>query len=158
MINFNLAADDLQRFIEAQSDEYETALQEIRQGNKRSHWVWFVFPQLRGLGRSEYSNYYGIADLAEAKKYLNHNLLGARLREATEALLAVKDKTAVEILGEIDALKVRSSMTLFDAVCPDDIFRQVLVKYYGGVADRITLNRLLYQNIDLGVANVIIKA
>lgn len=131
MDNYNLA-----RFIEAQRLSYETALGEIRNGWKESHWVWYIFPQLKGLGHSYNSQYYGISGREEAVAYLEHPVLGARLREISAALLAIEVKSAVEILSRTDAVKVRSCMTLFDAICPNDIFAKVLDKYYNGKRDK----------------------
>jgi uncharacterized protein (DUF1810 family) len=148
------------RHIRAQDswNTYNTALQEIKNGKKETHWMWFIFPQMRGLGHSAYSNYYGIVNYLEAKNYLDHPILGARLRKVTEALFAVDGKTAVEILGELDAMKVRSSMTLFDAVCPNDIFRRVLEKYYDNVPDAKTLGMLGMGQIGYGNKDGIIGA
>lgn len=134
--------NNIERFIEVQDKDYEIALSEIRSGRKRSHWIWYIFPQLKGLGRSAYAQHYGINGKDEAEAYLSHKKLGGRLREITQALLNVDGKGAQEIFGEIDAMKVRSSMTLFDAVCPNDIFAQVLEKYYNGSRCNITLNLL----------------
>jgi len=132
---FNLA-----RFAEAQAGVYETALCEIRAGRKQSHWMWFVFPQLRGLGRSETARRYGIASPAEAAAYLAHPLLGARLVECTQLMLAVRDKSALEVLGAPDDLKFRSSMTLFAALSPPaSCFAAALDRYFDGVADAATL-------------------
>ena len=106
----NLAETDINRFVEAQASRYcgyEIALNEIKNGRKRSHWIWYIFPQLRCLGRSSRAHYYGIADRDEALCYLEHNILGARIREITAALLEHKDKSAVEIFGDIDARKLR---------------------------------------------------
>ena len=128
--------EGLKRFIKAQERDYAAALAEIRSGFKTSHWIWYVFPQLRGLGMSSMSEFYGIAGLEEAKAYLAHPVLGARLREISTALLAHAGQAAWAILGEIDAMKVRSSMTLFDAVEPDSVFSQVLDAFYGGAARR----------------------
>lgn len=133
---------DLQRFIDAQERDYATALAEIRAGRKQSHWIWYIFPQLRGLGRSSNFYLYGIENLAEAGAYLAHPVLGARLREITEVLLAIEGKTAIQILGGIDAMKVLSSMTLFDTVSPNDVFGQVLDKYYAGRKDPMTKKML----------------
>ena len=133
----------LQRFLDAQDGVYEQALAELRAGRKRSHWMWFVFPQIAGLGHSSTAAYYAIADLAEARAYLAHPLLGARLAECAEALLGVTGRTAHEILGSPDDLKLRSSMTLFAQVAgPDSVFRRVLERYYGGEADARTLDLL----------------
>ena len=133
----------LQRFLDAQDKVYETALAELRAGRKRTHWMWFVLPQIAGLGHSSTAAYYAIADLAEARAYLAHPLLGARLAECAGALLGVTGRTAHEILGSPDDLKLRSSMTLFAQVAgPDSVFRRVLERYYGGEADARTLDLL----------------
>ena len=131
--------EGLERFVEAQDRDYAAALAEIRNGFKKSHWIWFVFPQLRGLGMSYMSSFYGIAGLEEAEAYLAHPVLGARLREISAALLAHAGQAAWAILGEIDAMKVRSSMTLFDAVEPNSVFSQVLDAFYEGRRDDRTL-------------------
>ena len=133
--NFN--AD---RFLTAQEFYYKLALQEITDGRKSSHWIWFIFPQLAILGRSANAKFYGISGANEAKAYLNHPILGARLREITTALLQHRGKDAASILGGIDAMKVRSCMTLFDAVSPNDIFRKVLDAFYDGNPDKYTLH------------------
>lgn len=131
---------DLQRFLDAQEGVFDTALAELCTGSKRSHWMWFIFPQLRGLGHSSTAQYYGIASLDEARAYLDHSVLGARLRQCTEALLPWTSKRKAEdILGSIDALKLRSSMTLFDQVEPDGLFAKVLAGLYGGERDGRTL-------------------
>lgn len=129
---------DKTRFIDAQDSKwngYSVALREIMAGKKISHWIWFIFPQLRGLGRSRMAQYHGIVDRREAEDYLNHPVLGARLREITEALLNHSDKSATSILGEIDALKVKSCMTLFDCISPNDIFEKALNQFYNGERD-----------------------
>ena len=134
--------NDIARFIDAQDDKwdgYATALSEIKAGRKVSHWIWYIFPQLRGLGHSRMSHYYGIADRQEAEDYLNHPVLGTRLREISEALLTHTDKSAESILGGIDALKVKSCMTLFDCISPDDIFSEVLDSFYNGERDSNSL-------------------
>ena len=131
--------NDLDRFIEAQEYDYLTALQEIRSGKKRTHWIWYIFPQLKGLGESMYSPRYGINDLDEAKAYLNHPVLGARLREITNVFLNLKGAKAEEVLGYLDAMKVRSCMTLFNEVAEDDLFRKVIDRHYNGLADKKTL-------------------
>ena len=135
---------DLQRFVEAQDSysRYEDALEEIRNGRKRSHWIWFVFPQMKGLGHSYNADYYGISGCDEAQAYWDHPVLGARLRKITEALLHVEGKTAREILGGIDAMKVRSSMTLFLEVTGENIFRQVLDTFFDGRECSRTLSML----------------
>jgi uncharacterized protein (DUF1810 family) len=130
---------DLDRFLAAQRSTYGGALDELRRGRKTGHWIWFVFPQLGGLGRSEMSRSYGIASLDEARAFLAHPVLGARLRECARALLATTGRTAQEILGPIDAVKLRSSMTLFHRAAPDDpVFGAVLDRFYGGLADDVT--------------------
>ena len=134
------AKTDISRFREASDWNYEFALKEIRNGQKRSHWIWFIFPQMRGLGFSHNSQFYGITDLKEAELYLNDPILGPRLREITTVLLEHNDKSAVEIFGRIDAMKVQSSMTLFDLVSPNDIFEAVLNKYYAGSRCAQTIN------------------
>lgn len=140
-----MAASDsiLDRFIDAQRPAYDGALRELRSGRKTGHWIWFVFPQIAGLGRSEMSRFYAIASLAEAQAYLGHPILGTRLRACAEAILAIDGRTATEILGEIDAVKLRSSMTLFHRAAPDDpVFREVLIRYFEGTADPATDARL----------------
>lgn len=132
----------LERFSEAQNRDYEAALNEIREGYKRTHWIWYIFPQMYGLGHSYYSKFYGIVNRQEAEAYLADPVLGARLREITAALLSHEKYTAREILGHVDALKVRSCMTLFDSISSDDIFDQVLRKYYDGTRCQATLRML----------------
>jgi uncharacterized protein (DUF1810 family) len=122
---------DLQIFVQAQEDIYEQALAELKNGKKVSHWMWFVFPQIAGLGNSEMARKYAIPNLADAKAYLSHDLLGSRLRECTEAVLAVEGRTAYEILGSPDDMKLKSCMTLFElADSPDLIFSDILDKYF----------------------------
>lgn len=123
---------DLDRFVSAQEYDYPVALSEIRAGRKYSHWIWYIYPQLKGFGRSYNSDFYGLASVAEAKAYLDHPVLGARLREIVQALLLHRGKNPKEILGDIDASKVRSSMTLFDIVSPNDIFGILLDEFYNG--------------------------
>lgn len=135
-------ASNISRFVEAQGQNYERALQEIKAGHKRSHWMWFIFPQLKGLGRSATSAYYGINGLSEAEEYLSHPLLGNRLREISEALLKLDSNDAHDIFGSPDDLKLRSCMTLFDKVSPHDIFHDVLNKFFDGKADYRTLKLL----------------
>lgn len=132
----------LERFLKAQEQSYSTALQEITLGQKRTHWIWYIFPQLTGLGRSANSQYYGISGRGEAEAYLRHPVLGKRLREITAALLTHSDKPAEDILGGIDAKKVRSCLTLFNAISPSDIFSRALTAFYHGRPDHHTLNRL----------------
>jgi uncharacterized protein (DUF1810 family) len=134
---------NLERFVEAQRDTYETACQELAAGAKSSHWMWFVFPQLRGLGASETSRFYGIGSLAEATAYLGHPILGPRLRRAVALVLSVEGRSIGEIMGMPDDLKLRSSMTLFALAGEDDsIFLQVLDRYFGGKKDEATLGLL----------------
>ena len=131
---------NLTRFLKEQDRYYEQALQEIQDGMKRSHWIWFIFPQLAILGHSWNAKYYGISGYDEAEAYLNHPILGERLRRITKALLAHREMDASDILGDLDALKVRSCMTLFDAVSPDDIFEKVLKVFYNGTYDKKPLD------------------
>ena len=138
-----LTTDDkynLKRFVEVQNLYYEQALQEIQDGMKRSHWIWFIFPQLAILGHSWNAKYYGISGYDEAEAYLQHPILGERLREVTRVLLTHQEMAATDIFGDLDALKVRSCMTLFDAVSPDDIFEQVLNVFYHGTCCKKTLD------------------
>lgn len=142
---------DIRRFSEAQQTEYsnyEVALDEIKAGKKTSHWIWYIFPQLRCLGRSSRAHYYGIADRDEAERYLNDGTLGPRIREIAEALLAHRDKTALEILGWTDAVKVRSCMTMFDCLSPNDIFGEVLDAFYRGKRCARTLEVMRQEEAD----------
>lgn len=134
---------DLTRFLEAQEGVYERVVGELRRGRKTGHWSWFIFPQLAGLGSSETSRYYAISSLGEAREYLAHPVLGARLRECAGIVLATEGRTAEQIFGGLDAMKVRSSMTLFHRDAPEEaVFVQVLGRFYGGLADPAT-DRLL---------------
>ncbi len=135
--------NSLNRFLVAQERVYDIALREIRGGKKRSHWMWFIFPQLRGLGESQRSFVYGIADINEAREYLSHPILGQRLTEITEALLLIEGKSAEDIFGIIDEQKLQSSMTLF-AVAKGDgsVFHTVLDRYFDGITDEATLEIL----------------
>ena len=133
---------DLDRFLEAQKLDYMSALNEIKDGEKRSHWIWYIFPQIKGLGHSYNSEFYGISSKEEAKAYLEHPVLGVRLREITQVLLDCGNPSADDIFGFPDVLKVRSCMTLFDLVSPNDIFNDVLYKYYEGQRCDKTLWRL----------------
>lgn len=134
----------LSRFLTAQDSysQYKTALEEIRNGRKRSHWMWFVFPQLKGLGHSYNADYYGIAGADEARAYWLHPVLRDRLQEITEALLLLDGLSARQIFGEVDAMKLRSSMTLFWKVTEEGLFRKVLDKYYEGKMCDSTLEML----------------
>lgn len=129
----------LERFVDAQERMYETALAEVKNGKKLSHWIWYIFPQLKGLGESYNSHYYGIDDLEEARAYLLHPVLGVRLREITSVFLDSVGKNAQDVFGYLDAMKVRSCMTLFNKVSEDDLFRKILDRYYCGLADEKTL-------------------
>ena len=130
---------DLARFVDAQRGVHEGVLRELRAGRKTGHWIWFEFPQVAGLGSSAMSQRYAIRSLDEARAYLAHPVLGPRLREAATALLGVEGRTATGILGDIDARKVRSSMTLFARAAPEDrTFAAVLDRYYGGAPDPLT--------------------
>ncbi|WP_137894320.1 DUF1810 domain-containing protein [Ramlibacter sp. 2FC] len=134
---------DLQRFVTAQDPVYAQVCAELAAGAKASHWMWFVFPQLRALGRSATAHYYGLASRAEAAAYWRHPLLGQRLKDCTELVLGVQGRTAHQIFGGVDELKFRSCMTLFAAVAPEEpAFRQALEKYFGGAADPRTLELL----------------
>ena len=134
---------DLQRFISAQEYDYTQALSEIKSGRKTSHWIWYIFPQLKGLGRSYNSEYYGIDGIGEAEQYINHPVLGARLREITNALLMLKNSDPAGVMGHIDALKLRSCMTLFAQFCGDNsVFHKVLDKFFNGERDTKTLELL----------------
>ena len=132
----------LERFIEAQEQHYQLALDEVQAGKKQSHWIWYIFPQMYGLGRSYFAQFYGIRDLEEAEAYLNHEVLGKRLRDITMALLKHDASSAEEIFGDLDAMKVRSCMTLFDIVSPDDIFDEVLNKFYDSKRCNLTIRML----------------
>lgn len=130
---------DLDRFVKAQEKMYDIALNEIKNGKKISHFMWYIFPQLKGLGYSEISNYYGISGLEEAKEYLEDEILGNRLYNITLELLKIDEDDPINIFGNVDALKLKSSMTLFDIVSDDEIFYDVLKKYYGGKKDERTI-------------------
>lgn len=134
---------DLQRFVTAQAGVYARALDELQRGRKQNHWMWFVFPQIAGLGSSPTAQRYAVGSLDEARAYLAHPLLGPRLREAAAAVNAVEARSAHEIFGTPDDLKFRSSMTLFQAAAPDEpLFRAALCKYFGGAPDARTLELL----------------
>ena len=135
-------AYDLQRFVDAQHMVYANVAAELKRGEKRSHWMWFIFPQVVGLGFSSMAERFAIASPEEAIAYLGHEVLGSRLRECTRLVLDVKNKTAHEIFGSPDDLKFRSSMTLFDAVSDDPIFGEAIARYYAGDKDQATLGIL----------------
>ena len=133
----------LGRFVLAQEDVYDTAVSELRAGRKRTHWMWFVFPQIAGLGRSAMAQRYAIASPAEAEAYLAHPVLGPRLLECARILLGLTAASATDVLGAVDAQKLRSSMTLFARAAPDEpVFRDVLTRYFDGEQDGETLRRL----------------
>lgn len=133
---------NLERFIKIQKLQYEKCLEEIKNGKKESHWIWYIFPQLRALGESEISDYYGISDLTEAKEYLNNEYLKNNLIEISTELLKI-DKDIQEIIGNIDSIKVNSSMTLFKhADSSIEIFDKVIEKFYNGNEDNLTLSYL----------------
>ena len=133
----------LDRFLDAQRGDYAAALAEVRRGRKTSHWMWYIFPQIAGLGQSSTARYYSIRDLEEAREYYAHPVLGQRLREISGGLLDLRGSDPVAVFGGIDSMKLKSSMTLFAVAAPDDpLFRQVLDKYYGGEQDALTLRIL----------------
>lgn len=138
---------DLQRFVRAQEPVYPTALEEIRQGQKRTHWMWFIFPQIDGLGHSSTSKHYAIKSAEEARAYLSHPVLGARLKACVQALLEVRDRSALHIFGSPDDLKLRSCMTLFAAVaCDEPVFARALAIYFESTRDTRTLQLLDMQH------------
>lgn len=140
------AADDpfvLQRFVDAQAPVYERVRTELKSGRKQSHWMWFVFPQIAGLGHSAMAQRYAISSLREAEAYLKHPILGSRLRECTRLVFQVDGKSAYKILGSPDDMKFRSCMTLFSRAAPQEtIFVEALMKYFGGAEDQATAARL----------------
>lgn len=139
---------DLERFLVAQESDYALALQEIRQGRKYRHWIWYIFPQLAALGQSDKAKYYGLSGINEAIAYDKHPILGARLREISGALLALNTNDIVSVVGKTDAMKVRSCMTLFNVAVPDcERYQQVLDKFYAGKKDALTLKQLEVDNI-----------
>lgn len=139
-----MEANNLKKFLDAQNQVYLKALQEIRNGKKQTHWMWFIFPQLKGLGQSETAHFYAIADLQEAKDYLAHPVLGRHLIEISEALLNIEDKSASDVFGYPDDLKLRSCMTLFaNLENPHPVFASVLDRYFNSVQDEMTLQLIL---------------
>lgn len=137
---------NLDRFVDAQKFDYSYALEEMRNGRKTSHWMWYIFPQLKHLGRSTVAEYYGIEDLEEARAYLSHPILGERLKEISEVLLSIESNDPYEVMGSVDGLKLRSSMTLFAEVEGNgSVFEKVIDKFYGGNKDEYTL-RILREN------------
>ncbi len=138
---------DLERFILAHNKSYETALNEIKNGYKESHWMWYIFPQIRGLGMSEIAQYYEISNLDEAKEYLANDILRSHLFEISQALLNLSTNDPLEVLGYPDNLKLKSCMTLFNYIEPNSIFQKVLDKYYNGEIDMTTILILERENI-----------
>ena len=135
--------DSLQRFLDAQKNDYFIALREMREGKKRTHWMWYVFPILKGQGRSDCSRLYGLNGQEEAKNFLAHPVLGKRLREITAAVLTHSDKSIRSIMGSgVDTWKFKACMTLFDTLSPNDIFAQALDTFYNGERDNRTLKRI----------------
>lgn len=134
---FNLA-----RFFEGQYLIYPIALKELQTGVKRTHWMWFVFPQIKGLGKSYNSMFYGLSGIDEAKEYLAEPTLNYRLREICETVLNLQSGSILKVFGKVDSMKLQSSMTIFDLASPDDIFAKVLDKWYGGQRDSLTLKLL----------------
>lgn len=133
--------NELERFIDAQDKNYDVALKEIRSGKKRSHWIWYIFPQISGLGNSSISQYYSIKDLQEAKAYMANEYLNRNLLEISSALLLLESNDINSIMGSPDDLKLRSCMTLFSIASPSEkVFQQVLDKYYNGIPDKYTIN------------------
>ena len=132
---------DLERFIKAQERDYSQALSELRNGQKRTHWMWYIFPQFNGLGSSSTAKHYAIKSIAEAEAYLNHPILGNRLMEATQAVLDIEGRSAAEIFGFPDDLKLKSSATLFAQLSPtDSVFERLLEKYFAGERDERTIH------------------
>lgn len=131
---------NLSRFLDAQKEDFEIALNEIKNGRKTSHWMWYIFPQIKGLGQSETSKYYAIKNKREAEKYLEHEILGPRLIEISNALLNLKTDNPVQVFGSIDSVKLKSSMTLFSSIeNADPVFQKVLDKYFNGEKDQNTI-------------------
>ncbi len=139
---------NLQRFLHAQEHVYDAVIAELRAGRKSSHWIWFIFPQIAGLGHSRMAQQFAIASLDEAKAYLQHPILGPRLRACTQLVLDVNSRSAEEIFGYPDHLKFRSCMTLFLTAAPDNtIFNDALLKYFDGKPDQLTMNVLVRHNM-----------
>lgn len=144
----------LERFIIAQERAYATALNEIRNGRKLTHWMWYIFPQIAGLGTSTTSRYYGIKSLEEAKEYLNNELLKAHLTEISNALLELNTNNPIEVFGGIDSLKLKSSMTLFAYVSDNEIFNKVLDKFFSGEKDQLTIQICDNMNNDKKISSI----
>jgi uncharacterized protein (DUF1810 family) len=139
--------NELIKFLDAQNQVYLKALSELKKGKKDTHWMWYIFPQIKGLGSSENANYYGIKDLNEATAYLQHPILGKHLIEISEVVLNLNEKTATQIFGTPDDMKLRSCMTLFSILDnPNPVFQKVLDKYYEGIKDEETINSIHLSN------------
>ena len=134
--------EGIDRFIKAQENSYNHALEEIKNGRKKSHWIWYIFPQLKGLGSSEISKYYSIRSRNEAEEYIKHPVLGSRLIEISNELLKLDTNSADDVMGWPDNMKLKSSMTLFALVSDNDIFRRVLDKFFDGEMDEFTVQNL----------------
>lgn len=133
--------ENINRFIEAQKYDYDVALSEVKNGKKINHWMWYIFPQIKGLGKSEMAKYYGITDLEEAREYLNNKILGTRLIEISNELLKLNTNNPIEVFGYIDSMKLKSCMTLFDYISNNDsVFCKVLEKFYNKERDINTIN------------------
>ncbi|MGV3706418.1 MAG: DUF1810 domain-containing protein [Arcticibacter sp.] len=142
------SAYNLERFVSAQENDYESALSEITNGRKRSHWMWYIFPQIQGLGFSQTSRFYALKDLQEAEAFLDHEVLGSRLLRITSELLQLEESDAHQIFGSPDDLKLKSSMTLFASVDgADPVFQAVLDKFFNGAKDTKTLSLIGQQNL-----------
>ena len=141
--------DGLERFVQGQADSYARALRDIKSGRKTSHWMWYIFPQLSGLGHSQTARYYAIRDRAEAEAYLAHPVLGKRLLEISSELLKLESSDATAVMGWPDDLKLKSSMTLFSLVSREPVFRQVLEKYFRGEEDVYTVQAISRQADDV---------
>ena len=141
--------DGLERFVQAQADSYARALRDIKSGRKTSHWMWYIFPQLSGLGHSQTARYYAIRDRAEAEAYLAHPVLGKRLLEISSELLKLESSDATAVMGWPDDLKLKSSMTLFSLVSREPVCRQVLEKYFRGEEDVYTVQAISRQADDV---------
>lgn len=145
ILTFKKMEDFTIKFLKAQEEAYPIALSEIKNGKKLSHWMWFIFPQVKGLGYSEMSMYYAIQNLDEAKEYLNNEILGSRLKEISTVLLELNETSAYNIFGSPDDLKLKSSMTLFDLAdgMEENLFHQVLKKFFDGERDEVTLKNIV---------------
>lgn len=135
-------SDGIQRFVEAQKHSYDTALEEIKRGKKRSHWMWYIFPQMKGIGYSSTAQYYGIENRKEAEEYLAHPILGSRLLEISKELLKLESNDPRAVMGDPDNWKLKSCMTLFEIVSNEPVFGQVLDKFFGGEQDKVTVEML----------------